>query len=101
MYKTSNFLILLDTSISRTSSEITVFVAIKISPVSVSIMSFEITLSINDSSGAEIALTPAASNCLMCLAVIRRPFSTTTSLPANKSNSAMVPRKREGLMPKS
>ena len=76
-------------------------VATRISPVSVSIISFEITLSNKDSKGAEIVFTPAASSILICLAVIRRPFSTTTSLPARISNSAMVPRRRDGVIPNS
>ena len=101
MYKTSNFLTLFETKTSNTSSEITVLVAIKISPVSVSTISLEITLSINDSNGAVIVLTPAVSKIFTCLAVIRRPFSTTISLPDIISNSAIVPRRRDGLTPKS
>ena len=86
---------------SNTSSLITVLAANKISPVSLSIKSCEITLSNKYSSGALIDLTPASSSIFVCLAVIRRPFSTMMSLPDLISNSAITPRNLAGNKPTS
>ena len=95
------FLILVAIKTSIDSSDIKVLAANKISPVSVSTISEEITFPIRYSSGALIESTFAVCSILTCLAVILRPCSTTTSLPILISNSAIIPLKSSGLITKS
>ena len=95
------FLVFVVVKTSIDSSEIKVFASSNISPVSVSIISADITFPIRYSSGALIESTLADCICLMCFAVILRPFSTIRSLPIFISNSAMIPLRSSGLITKS